>query len=1430
MCLISNRENLKFIIAILCCWATSLSAQNVVFQNLSVLDGLPDYHVKSIIQDSSGFIWFGTQNGLARYDGYEFKIFKNEPGNPESLSDNGIWVLCEGRSGCLWIGTQNGDLDRYDFRKNIFEHRNICGSKAEGNYISCLHEDEKGNIWIGTYNKGLYRFNPSGKSVEHWLHSDNDGNSLSNDFVNAIVSDDEGNLWIGTYSGLNKFNPSAGSPVFEKYFADKTNPNSLTDNLIWNITRSRTDPAIFYISTYRGLTIFDTKTRTFRKLLPLKHPENQFSNSIGSVVEKKSATGTELWLGGYGGLIKYDMLTKDTHQWHHNHKNPQSLISDRINDMLKDRSGVLWIATEDGVSRLSEKILKFGGDALRNFSASDREAVNELEIGSLAQSNGFIFLGTSQGLKYISFKNGKSRLVPVHQFDGINIWSLSPGNSNDLWIGTYGKGLYHLNLTSFKSEKINFRSPTDRITPYNYVKSVYEDTRGRLWAGFWGGGLAVLNTKTGEKKIFRKESGSNSSISYNDVWKICRDGFGRIWIGTYGGGLNLYDDRKGDAFYKISGAELKIIHNNILSICEQKNNLSNNNSTVLWIGTTDGLLKLEIRNIDEFKDINEIIINSKNYTEKDGLANGVVSDIVEDNAGNLWLATNYGLTEFIADSEKFINFSTDDGLTGNNFSTGDLLKTRSGEILAGNNRGLNIFNPENIKLSNYQPQIVFTGFLIRNKPADISDNSPLKQDISYTEEITLDYNQNTFTFYYSSPDYNATHLIDYAYLMEGFDKEWILPGRRNYASYTNLDPGKYVFKVKATNSDKVWNDTPAEISIIINPPWWKTSWAYSVYIFLILAGLTVIRKFQISRVELRNELKMREFEARKLQELESLKSRFFANLSHEFRTPLMLIKGPVEQLIENYAKQKHGRNGQEEQLRIIQRNSSKLQGLIDQLLELSQLEAASIPLKTKYENLTVLLKGIVNAFGYIAEQKNIEFNLACGEEILSAWVDRDKFEKIINNLLSNAFKFTRENGKISVSLGPDKKNANAVIRISDTGIGIPEDKLERIFDRFYQADDSSRKVFGGSGIGLALVKELVELHKWEISVKSEVDKGTEFTLSVPLGGSYLDEGEKELEENSGNENPVIQNGPQAAEVAGVKEDSVVKEKSGETNSSGMLSILIVDDSADVRKYLSDVLKSFFESNKIIPEGSKSSSGIKDSLSFIQKRLVLWEAANGESGLKTAAEQMPDLIISDIMMPHMDGIEFCQKIKTDWETSHIPVILLTAKASAESKIEGLETGADDYLTKPFDSRELYVRVKNLLEQRRRLKDKFSKEIKIDAEDVTTTSLDNEFLSRAVKIAEENISDAGFDSEAFAKEMFVSRSQLHRKLLAVTGRAPGEFLRLMRLKHAAKLLLENRYSVTQIALESGFNSPSHFTKAFRQQFNCLPSEFTGKGFGV
>ena len=536
---------------------------------------------------------------------------------------------------------------------------------------------------------------------------------------------------------------------------------------------------------------------------------------------------------------------------------------------------------------------------------------------------------------------------------------------------------------------------------------------------------------------------------------------------------------------------------------------------------------------------------------------------------------------------------------------------------------------------------------------------------------------------------------------------------------------------------------------------------------------------------MRDELRLRDLESKKLREIEKIKSRFFTNLSHEFRTPLMLIKGPVEQLLSG------NKINQNEQIKLIQRNSDKLQNLIDQLLELSQLEASSIELRAKKENLISLLRGIFYSFSELADRKKITLKYYSVSDEILAWIDRDKFEKILNNLLSNAFKFTPENGEIRIEVVNTSIDYihYSTISIKDSGIGIPADKVDKIFDRFYQVDDSSKRAYSGSGIGLSLVKELVDLHKWKIFVHSKEGVGTEFILQIPLDENYLSDTQKNNDVKNVKDDKIeaIQN---------TRDEIIIEQIDNKNSSSKKSTVLIVEDSEDVRIYLQDILKQDYE---------------------------LLIAENGEKGLIEALEKLPDLIISDVMMPIMDGIEFCKKIKSDWKTSHIPVILLTAKASSESKIEGLETGADDYVTKPFSFRELSIRIKNLLYQRKVLKEKFSKSFNILIDENNLSKADQEFLEKANEIVEKNISNTEFDSDSFAQVIYLSRSQLHRRIQSIAGQSTGEFIRSIRLKKAAQLILDKKLSITQVSFEVGFNSPSHFSKAFKQMFDCLPSEF-------
>ncbi len=1367
-------------------------AQDILFNQLNVENGLSNNSVNCLIEDRSGFIWFGTDDGLNRFDGYDVKIFRHIENEPESISDNGIWTLFEDDDGYLWIGTKAGELNRYNPFLDKFEYWHLDPDNTSENSITCIYVDKKKNIWVGTYKNGLYQFDPEKKKINNWKYNPKDQSSISNNYITGIAEDQENNLWISTYHGINKFNSAKTSNSFRRFYSDKNDNNTISNNLIWNIIPSKKNPHLLWITTASGLCYYNTEKSEFGRVNFQEDKQLQFGNSIASIIEEEKGEDNIYWIGTYAGLVRLEAKNNKVQRFVSEKGNTRSLISNQINEMIKDRSGVIWIATQNGVNYFSRKELRFNNVFSDYFIPHKLKDFNNYDITSIEQNEDeYLLIGSHDGLFLFDRKNNSTT-----SFREVNAWSLCNRGGNKFWIGTYGQGFKEINVNNKSINQIEIKS--DIILPsfYRYVKSICQDKNGIVWIGFWGSGLVRYNPFKDEFNTWINDNNDPFSLSYNDIWSIIEDRFGNIWIGTNGGGLNLYD--KGtDKFIRFSYTTDKnnLSSNTIYTLYESKNQNVNDKttSTIIWVGTAYGLNKLVFNNFELITNNKNLNLSVKVYTVENGLPDNSIKSIIEDDEGNLWIGTSNGLSKFNPLTEKFINFSNADGLNGNDFNSGAVINTRGGVILLGSSKGFNIFNPLEIEQSKYQPPVMITDFQLFNKSVRLSnDESPLKKNIIYSNQVLLAHDQNIFSFQFTALDYNSPQSVKYAYKMEGFDDEWVYAGSRRYAAYTNLAPGNYKFMVKSTNSDGVWNENYASINVIINQPWWKTGWAYFLYFVIIILGLFAIRRFELNRTKLRNELKMRQFEAQKIKEIENVKSRFFANLSHEFRTPLMLIKGPVEQLKEGKA------NGNiSEYYDLIHRNTEKLHTLIDQLLELTQLEAETIPVKARKENIVTILRGIFYSFKTFADQKNIALDFSSYDTTICTWVDRDKLEKVINNLLSNAVKFTPEGGLISFYILKNKIDENefAEIKISDTGIGIPKEKLNQIFDRFYQVDDSSGRNYGGSGIGLSLVKELVDLHKWGIEVESEKGKGTTFILSIPLSDNYLSENQIIREYNT----EIDGSNKKLSEIESlgrVKVDNGNYSPQTEVNNSNP-TILVVEDSSDVREYIVSLLHNDY---KII------------------------QAEDAEAGLKKAIDLMPDLILSDIMMPGTDGLEFCRQIKTNLQTSHIPVILLTAKVSQQNKIEGLETGADDYVTKPFNFKELSLRIKNLIEQRKKLKEKFSKEIKIEPEKVTANPLDKEFLEKALLVAEKNIFDLTFDLEFFAKEMFLSRSQLHRKMVAITGQAPGEFLRIFRLKKAARLLQEKKLSVTQVALEVGFSSPSHFTKAFQQYFNCLPSEFT------
>jgi signal transduction histidine kinase len=808
--------------------------------------------------------------------------------------------------------------------------------------------------------------------------------------------------------------------------------------------------------------------------------------------------------------------------------------------------------------------------------------------------------------------------------------------------------------------------------------------------------------------------------------------------------------------------------------------------------------------------------------------------VFSDAEGNIWFNHyTYQLGRFCPDNginNAIKIFGVNDGVPFSNISYKGLYQSDDGRIFVGGARGTKngffVFHPDSIYENTRVPQVVITDFKVRNSGYNLDSN------ITEKKRIILGHKEDFFSFEFTSLDFVDPDKNQHAYYLEGLEDDWIYCNNQRQANYTAVPPGDYTFRVKGSNNDGYWNESGASLHLTILPPPWKTWWAYLSYGIIASFIFYVIIRYYLRRQQLLHSLELKQVQTEKLEELDEMKSRFFANISHEFRTPLTLILGPLQGLISRISDKET-----KSELTLMQRNAIRLQSLINQLLSLSRLESGKMKLQAREENIVTLVRQYIQSFESYAKQKKIDLIFDTEKEEVQLWVDKEKMEKVLYNLLSNAFKYTPEGGRIAVSIMGLKSSvvgrqssvksvkstedwrlktedlaANSmVISISDTGSGIAPDHLAHIFDRFYQAEDSYNKDQEGTGIGLALAKELVELHHGEIRVESEVGKGTTFWIFLPIGEEHLKEEEKRRrgEEEMDISQQSTVSSQQSRQMELENEDmksSTIHHPSSTIHESAPL-LLIVEDNRDLRQYIHGFLAADYE---------------------------IIEGGDGESGFRMALEAIPDLIISDVMMPVMDGYELCQKIKTDEKTSHIPVILLTARADMESKIEGLETGADDFISKPFDAEELLVRIRNLIEQRRRLKERFMANVeKIGFEELLKLpstgiqSMDQQFIEKAFAIVQEELSNPDFSVTAFTDKMNMSRMQLHRKLVALTGHPANVFIRSIRLKKAAALLVNKSGNVTEIAYDVGFNNLSYFARCFKVQYGMSPSDFMSKG---
>ncbi len=1334
------------------------------------IQGLPDDNsMHRLIRDQDGILWISSANGLEKYDGYGCKVYRNIPDDPTSISSN---------------------------------------------VTSVVRFDSKKRLWVGSWETGLSVFESSRERFVNFIPRRGDSSWLQAKSVYAILEDRRGTLWVGTSAGVVRIDIPPGA---DKYGIDSlarhirfvSLPLGPRDIEVSDICE-RSDGKLL-VSSLDGLFVLDPATLNVSRP-HLASAAGRLLDSLAIACMYQEPDGT-LWLGTFAnGLFHLDWESGSVLNYRHKKHDSLSIRADQVSDIVRDRQGTLWIATPEGLDRFSperghcDPYLAWGQTPQGVAIALSVDSTGMLWAGANAggiffvspKSTRFPHYGVQQrngsltafatvdrdreGHYWVASWDGKLLCIDIFSLRVLRTIDVFQGRNPDLqwpdrtismidahgdfWYGTQGLGLFRVNLTTGSVKNFGYESQRGNRP---IVMSIAKGLGDTLWVSAQDLGLMKFSPTSGR---FR----SLGTVRTNTIMRA-RDG--KMWVTTEHDGVMVIDP--------VTGNNDHFVHDpsNPRSLSGDRTRLTYEDSYGrIWICATSTLNLWDPSTRSFSRYTNPALKGTKH-----------VFPLGADGKGRLWVRNiPHGLEILDPVTGVYTDLDPSDGVCG---SVNAMEILEDGKVLLAGT-GINIVNPDSVQPRRPAPALLITKMSVNDKPAF----SP--QLLGGTGSVLLDQSQNVMEFEFAAIDIDGPHLVEYTYRLEGLEEEWVKPEGRRFVRYPGLRPGDYLFMVRAGSMRNEWPGQEISLAISIAPPWWQSRWAYAAYAGILIGLLYIGYLLRLRGIQLRQRAEMDHFKAEHLAEVDRLKSRFFANISHEFRTPLTLISGPLNGMLAAEIEEK-----KRESLRMIQRNSQRLLGLINQLLDLSKLEAGAMKLRATRMNIVHLVKGIANSFESSAGLRGISVDVASEREDIEVYCDRDMVEKILMNLLSNAFKFTSARGSVEVrvssspSLPLTKPSEGAMggvgewvkISVSDTGIGIPPEQLGKVFDRFYQVDASQTREHEGSGIGLALVKELVELHHGTIEAQSEVGKGTSFTVLLPLGRSHLKE--DEIVEESvvpGQEKQVIDSPDEIVKPPGIPESRTSALESVPRNEGGSI-ILVVEDNADVRTYIKGYLIPAYQ---------------------------VVEARDGAEGVKKAQEAIPDLIISDVMMPKRDGYEVCKTLKRDEKTSHIPIILLTAKAASENKIEGLETGADDYLVKPFEPKELLVRVKNLIDMRRKLRERFSTSTPLRPGEIAVTSADDEFLRRAKGIVEGRMADEQFSVEEFASVLFMSRSQLHRKLTALTNLSASDFIRYLRLHRAMDLLRSGSGTISEIAYKVGFTDPSHFSRSFRDQFGVTPSD--------
>jgi signal transduction histidine kinase/DNA-binding response OmpR family regulator/ligand-binding sensor domain-containing protein len=1343
------------------------------FQHITNSDGISQSEVYAFLEDSRGFMWIGTLDGLNRYDGYDSTIFNIEKLNPNSISNNTIRCLKEDRLGRIWIGTDDGLCIYNPLSEKIFQIKIACIADKTALQIRAISISNN-YILLGT-SSGLIRANINTPKLDQIERDLKLVNFSKNNKIN--VSDIElcknGSIWIATTAGIYGM-------VFQN---DKKNP----------------------------LIIEKVINKKFLNNISLSLQEDRFDN---------------LWIITHAsGFSRYNPHTKKIDYFSENLSNP-TVISELYSDAKTDKSGNLWISTRDkgllflDANRLNDANPQFKN--IRNNPTDDKSLNSNLIYCLYITKHNVLWVGTiGSGINIFDprqkeFNHIKTPLINGQMKSSSNfVRSVYDDDEGNIWIGTQGDGLYILNRKNKSFRKAGFGSESlfciynigngsnlicsskgvgivklvnneVKLLSTYFIDPIFNACKSKddvIWlAGL--GGITKCKIKNGNlivEKLYNRNS--NPKISLNN----CRVLFfnkekSELLAGTEGGGLNIL---KLDGQHNVTSVKIFKKNNSTNSISSNYiRSIIKDSKGTFWIGTFEGLNKL-------ISNPKSGTITFKSYTKNDGLPNNLIQSLIEDNHKKIWIGTNGGLSRFDLQNETFVNYTVSEGLQSNEYSEHTSYKKTDGEIIMGGINGINTFYPEKIRSSNNPPKTTITNFYLYNKKVEISDSdirtSPLNKSITLTDSLLLDSDENSFGFDFSAMLHTTPEKVKYAYMLEGFDADWHYTDAKNRrAYYTNLTHGKYNLFVKSTNIDGKWEEKPHQIFIKIKTPFFYSWIAIIMYFLLFVIVMVYLTNYSVIKYTTKNKLLLDNVHKNKMHELDELRNRFFINISHDLRTPLTLISSPLDIVLKN----ENLSPDIQYHLKLAKQNVKKLRYITEQLLDFSKAEAGKLTAIRKNQNIVSFIKKEATHFAYALQSKGLEFEVTSTKDAIYTFFDSDMISKVLFNILSNAIKHTHD-GEITIEidrifhsipaqLNTEKYKSFIRIDIQDSGEGIAQQELNKIFDRFYQAQGEKEK---GFGIGLSHCKDLIEAHEGLIEARSEKGFGTTFSVYIPdIQNSTTEQAITTILPNQGDIYSKSMNNE--SEVIELVDAKIIQK------------ILVIEDNVDMRKFICHELK---------------------------KQYKVIEAEDGIEGLIMAEKFSPDLIISDVMMPNMDGMEFCKKIKIDIKTSHIPIILLSAKTEEDAKYEGIKIGADDYISKPFEMEYLILRIQNILKSREQLRKLFQLNHSLNPSAITVSSLDEKFLSQLMKEMENGLSDPEFTVISLEEKMGMSHSNFYRKIKNITGQSGKDILLDMRMKRAKQILTDTKgIRVSEVAYMVGYTNPKYFSQSFKEYYGILPSE--------